>query len=50
MKTEFFSQPTTNSTYGGGPMGVLDPFERKNMELSQSAIPESGQGKYYMLF
>ena len=26
-------------------MGVLDPFERKHMKISLSAIPGSGEGK-----
>ena len=45
-ETVYFYQPMTNETFGGGPMGKLDPYERKNLEIRQSEIPNSGEGKY----
>ena len=43
-ETVYFYQPATNETFGGGPRGVLDPFERKYMRLEKSAIQNSGEG------
>ena len=44
--TVYFYQPITNETFGGGPMAKLDPYERKHLELRQSQIPNSGEGKF----
>jgi len=39
----FFYQPSTNESFGGGgPHGVLDPYERKWIRLEDSSIPNSG--------
>ena len=38
--------PPTNISFGGGSLGVLDPFERKNLELKESSIPNSGDGVF----
>ena len=44
--TNYFYQPRTNETFGGGPYGVTDPYERNNFEVKQSAIPGSGEGEF----
>ena len=44
----FFFDPPTNQSFGGGLKdglnGVVDPFERKWVQLTTSSIPNSGQG------
>ena len=42
---EYYYKPPTNTSYGAGPEGVRDPFERKNLILAESTIPNSGEGK-----
>ena len=46
-ETEYFYQPATNETFGGGPFGVLDPFEKKYIMLGQSTMPDSGEGNAF---
>ena len=48
MSFNFFFQSVTNETFGGGYgtlEDIIDPFERKNLKLSQSLAPDSGEGK-----
>ena len=40
----FYYEAPTNVSFGAGPPGVRDPFERKWVELSKSQIPGSGEG------
>ena len=47
--TKYFYQPRTNLTFGGGPYGTVDPYERRNFEVKASGVPESGEGKYIMI-
>ena len=42
----YYYDPPTNISFGGGSLGVLDPFERKNLELRESSIPNSGDGVF----
>ena len=42
----FFYEPPTNQSFGAGPPGVVDPYERKWLKLSNSNIPNSGQGVF----
>ena len=44
-ETTYFYQPRTNSTFGGGPYGVVDPYETRNFDVKWSGVPESGEGK-----
>ena len=43
---EFYYDPPTNVSFGAGPPGVIDPYERKNVRLAQSSIPDSGEGVF----
>jgi len=42
----FYYKPPTNESFGAGPVGVIDPYERKWLKLSASGIPNSGQGVF----
>ena len=44
-ETKYFYQPRTNLTFGGGPYGVVDPYEKTNFVVKHSGVPESGEGK-----
>ena len=41
---EFYYDPPTNVSFGAGPPGVPDPYERKSVKLTTSSIPNTGQG------
>ena len=41
---EFYYQAPTNESFGAGPYGVSDPYERKSVQVAESTIPESGEG------
>jgi hypothetical protein len=41
---EFYYEAPTNESFGAGPYGVIDPYERKGVHITQSTIPESGEG------
>ena len=43
---EFYYDPPTNESFGAGPPGVMDPFERKWVELTDSKVPGAGQGVF----
>ena len=43
---EFYYQPPTNESFGAGPPGVVDPFERKSVRIAKSSVPESGEGVF----
>jgi hypothetical protein len=43
---EFYYDPPTNVSFGAGPPGVMDPYERKSVKLTQSNIPNSGEGVF----
>ena len=43
---EFYYDPPTNVSFGAGPQGVMDPYERKSVRLSNSSIPNSGEGVF----
>jgi hypothetical protein len=42
----FYYEPPTNQSFGAGPVGVIDPYERKWLKLQASGIPNSGQGVF----
>ena len=42
----FYHEPPTNISFGAGPPGVSDPFEKKMVDLRMSGIPNSGQGVF----
>ena len=44
-ETQYLYQPRTNVTFGGGPYGVVDPYETRSFEVKSSGAPESGEGK-----
>ena len=43
---EYYYQPPTNESFGAGPHGVVDPYERKFVRVAESSIPESGEGVF----
>ena len=43
---EFFYDPPTNESFGGGPTYIEDPYEKKTVELAPSSIPQSGEGVF----
>ena len=43
---EFYYEAPTNESFGAGPDGVIDPYERKTVKVSQSTVPESGDGVF----
>lgn len=43
---EFFYEAPTNESYGAGPIGVIDPYERKSVRMMQSNIPQAGDGVF----
>ena len=43
---EFYYDPPTIASFGAGPPGVIDPYERKSVRLTQSSIPDSGEGVF----
>jgi hypothetical protein len=40
----FYYEPPTNQSFGAGPSGVVDPYERKWLKLAESSLPHSGLG------
>ena len=45
IQNEFFYDPSTNESWGGGRSNKIhDPFEIKNVILKQSSAPNSGEG------
>ena len=42
----FYYEAPTPKSFGSGPHGVLDPYERKSVKIAASSIPESGEGVY----
>ena len=43
---EFYYEAPTKESYGAGPHGVIDPYERKSVRVDQSSIPQSGEGAF----
>lgn len=43
---EFYYQAPTNTSFGAGPSGVIDPYERKSVVVTASSIPQSGEGVF----
>ena len=41
----FYYERPTNMSFGAGPPGVRDPFERKWLHLDQSSETNAGEGK-----
>ena len=42
----FYYEPASNVTYGSGPPGIVDPYERKWVKLRQASDPRMGEGVY----
>ena len=42
----FYYQPPTNTSFGGGPKGVMDPFEQKWLELKIASNPKMEEGVF----
>ena len=42
----YYYEPPSNISYGAGPPGVLDPYERKWLELRPAHNPKMGEGVY----
>ena len=42
----FYYEPPSNTSYGSGPTGVLDPYEKKWLELRKASNPKMGQGVF----
>ena len=43
---EFYYEAPTNESFGAGPYGVVDPYERRTVRVAQSTIPQSGEGVF----
>jgi len=41
---EFYYEAPTNESFGAGPYGVIDPYEKKIVRIIQSRLPQSGEG------
>jgi len=46
---EFYYEPPTNVSFGAGPPGVVDPYERKSVKVAKSSIPDSGDGVFALV-
>jgi hypothetical protein len=45
MGQAYFYEPPTNVSFGGGaPLETIDPYEMKTAILSESSVPNSGEG------
>ena len=42
----FYYDPPSNISYGAGPPNVLDPYERKWLQLSKAGNPKQGEGVF----
>ena len=42
----YYYHPPTNTSFGAGPIGIIDPFERSLLDLKKSSITNSGEGIY----
>lgn len=42
----FYYEAPTNESYGAGPYGINDPYERKSVQIAESSIPQSGEGVF----
>ena len=42
----YYYEPASNISFGAGPPGVLDPYERKWLEVKPASNPEMGQGVF----
>ena len=45
-ESDFYYEAPTNESYGAGPEGVVDPYERKRVLVAQSTIPNSAEGVF----
>ena len=43
---EYFYDPPTNESFGGGPYHIKDPYEDKTVELAPSKVPLGGDGVF----
>ena len=43
---EFFYDPPTNESFGGGSKYIKDPYEVKTVSVADSSIPNSGEGVF----
>ena len=43
---EFFHDPPTNCSFGGGSLDIPDPYEVKTVYVDASKIPNSGEGVF----
>lgn len=41
---EYFYDPPTNESFGGGSKYIPDPYEEKTVYMGPSSVPESGEG------
>ena len=42
----FYYDPPTNTSFGAGPEGIVDPYESKWVEVAVSTAPNSGEGVF----
>jgi hypothetical protein len=42
----FYYEPASNTSYGAGPPGVLDPYEKKWLELRNASNPKIGESVF----
>ena len=43
---EFFYDPPTNKSFGGGSKYIKDPYELKTVSVAHSSVPKSGEGVF----
>ena len=43
---EFYYEAPTNESYGAGPIGVIDPYERKSVQITPSSVHQAGEGVF----
>ena len=44
--TRFYYEPPSNVSYGGGPKDVIDPYEKKWLEVKKCDDPNMGEGVF----
>ena len=43
---ELYYEAPTNESFGAGPYGVIDPYERKSVQIMQSSVQQAGEGVF----
>ena len=43
---DFYYETPTNESYGAGPYGIIDPYERKSVQITPSSVNKAGEGVF----